>query len=179
MAASIPRMWTTGTVPNRIAALPSGRLGRLGGRLMRVLNGSQQREVLALLGDVRWLAVRGLAREIAGGRVRVDPGDAADTGRPDASLDLVVSVNTVAIWPELDTGVAELRRVLRPGGRRVLAWDGAVAGAAPAGAPAGAARADRHRVARSLRGRCPAPGSSLHRLRGAPVIWPSCSSPAG
>ncbi|MGH8922132.1 MAG: hypothetical protein ACRD0H_27975, partial [Actinomycetes bacterium] len=53
MTDSIPPMWTTGTRPNGFAAVPSGRLGRLGGRLMRLMNGGQQREVLALVGDVR------------------------------------------------------------------------------------------------------------------------------
>src|SRR3954447_26768161 len=41
--------WTTGTTPNRFAGLPTGRLGRFGGRLMRLANRGQQREVLALL----------------------------------------------------------------------------------------------------------------------------------
>src|SRR5687768_1966087 len=47
-ASPVPS-WTTGTTPNRFAALPTGRLGRIGGRLMRLFNRGQQREVLALL----------------------------------------------------------------------------------------------------------------------------------
>jgi SAM-dependent methyltransferase len=30
----------------------------------------------------------------------------------------------VAIWPDLDAGVAELRRVLQPGGGLLLSWHG-------------------------------------------------------
>jgi SAM-dependent methyltransferase len=74
--------------------------------------------------EMRRLAVRALAGEIAAGRVEVRAGDAAATGLPDDSGDLVVSVNSVAIWPDLDAGVTELHRVLRPGGRLVLSWHG-------------------------------------------------------
>jgi SAM-dependent methyltransferase len=156
--------WTTGTTPNRFAALPDGPLGRFGGRLMRRLNAGQQREVLGLLGpvgpsasvdavevgpgpgvllgllaaradvrrvvgvepsrDMRLLAVRGNAAGIDDGRLEVRPGDAAATGLPDGSADLVVSVNTVAIWPDLDAGATGLRTLLRPGGRLLLSWHG-------------------------------------------------------
>ena len=160
-------MWTTGTAPNRLAALPDGRPGLLGGRLMRMMNAAQQREVLALVGDVRGrdvlevgpgpgvllrllagagaahvtgvdpslvmrrLAVRALAGEIAAGRIEIRGGSAADLRLPDAGIDVAVSVNTVAIWPDLDAGLAELRRVLRPDGRLVLAWHGGTAPSRP------------------------------------------------
>jgi SAM-dependent methyltransferase len=159
MAASIPPSWTTGTAPNRFAALPAGRLGTFGGQLMRLVNRAQQHEVARLLEpltgkdvlevghgpgvllalllptarhvtgvdpslEMRRLAIRAHAGAIAAGRLDVRPGDAAATGLPDAAVDLVVGVNNVAIWPDLDAGVAELRRVLRPGGRLVLSWHG-------------------------------------------------------
>jgi ubiquinone/menaquinone biosynthesis C-methylase UbiE len=54
-------------------------------------------------------------------------GTAAATGLPDESVDHVVSVNTVAIWPDLDAGLDELRRVVRPGGSVLLAWHSATA----------------------------------------------------
>lgn len=153
-------MWTTGARPNGFAAMPSGRLGRFGGHLMRLLNGGQQREVLALAGDVRgadvleighgpgyllelllragarhvvgadpstemrYLATRAMARQIAEGRVEIRAGGADATGLPDAAVDVAVSVNNVSIWPDLDAGVAELRRVVRAGGRVLISWHG-------------------------------------------------------
>jgi len=74
--------------------------------------------------EMRRLAIRNRAADIAEGRLEIRPGAAAATGLPDAAVDLVVSVNNVAIWPDLDAGIAELRRVLRPGGRLVIAWHG-------------------------------------------------------
>jgi SAM-dependent methyltransferase len=74
--------------------------------------------------EMRRLAIRNRAADIAEGRLEIRPGDAAATGLPDAAVDLVVSVNNVAIWPNLDAGIAELRRVLRPGGRLVITWHG-------------------------------------------------------
>jgi SAM-dependent methyltransferase len=159
MAASTPPAWTTGTAPNSFAALPAGRLGTLGGRLMRLLNRAQQREIALLLGplagkdvlevghgpgvllgmltrtarhvtgvdpsvEMRALAIRAHSGAIAAGRLDVRAGDAGATGLPGAAVDLVVGVNNVAIWPDLDTGVVELHRVLRPDGRLVLSWHG-------------------------------------------------------
>jgi len=74
--------------------------------------------------EMRALAIRAHSGAIAAGRLDVRAGDAGATGLPDAAVDLVVSVNNVAIWPDLDAGVAELHRVLRPGGRLVLSWHG-------------------------------------------------------
>ena len=63
-------------------------------------------------------------KEIADGRVDVRDGDAASPGLPDESVDLAASVNTVAIWPDLEAGVDGLHRVLRPGGQLLLSWHG-------------------------------------------------------
>ncbi|QBI53714.1 class I SAM-dependent methyltransferase [Streptomonospora litoralis] len=68
------------------------------------------------------MAGRRNAAAVRTGRLRLHRGSAAATGEPDAAFDLVVSVNTVGLWPSLDDGLAELHRVLRPGGRAVLSW---------------------------------------------------------
>jgi ubiquinone/menaquinone biosynthesis C-methylase UbiE len=60
-------------------------------------------------------------------RAELHTGTAAATGLADASVDHVVTVNTVAIWPDLDAGLDELRRVVRPGGSVLLAWHSATA----------------------------------------------------
>ncbi|RNL82107.1 class I SAM-dependent methyltransferase [Halostreptopolyspora alba] len=62
------------------------------------------------------------AEAVRAGRVRLWRASAEATGCDDASMDLVVSVNTVAMWPFLDEGLAEFQRVLRPGGRAVVTW---------------------------------------------------------
>jgi SAM-dependent methyltransferase len=79
------------------------------------------------------------------GRVRLELGTADRTGLPDAGVDRVVSVNNVAIWPDLQAGVRELHRVVRPGGTVVIAWHG---GTSPS------------RIARSLR----LPGDKLRGI---------------
>jgi ubiquinone/menaquinone biosynthesis C-methylase UbiE len=76
---------------------------------------------------------RGAVRQ---GRVELRQGSADRTGLPDQSVDRVVTVNNVALWPDLDAGLDELHRVLRPGGVVVIGWHG---GAAPS------------RIARKLR----------------------------
>lgn len=55
---------------------------------------------------------------------RIAVGTAERTGGTDASFDLVVSVNNVPMWSDLAAGFDELRRVLAPGGRIVVAWHG-------------------------------------------------------
>lgn len=70
------------------------------------------------------LATRHNRARIHSGRVRLGVGTADRTGLRDASVDRVVSVNNVAIWPDLDAGTRELHRVLSPGGTVVIAWHG-------------------------------------------------------
>jgi SAM-dependent methyltransferase len=74
--------------------------------------------------EMRDLARRHNRKTVAAGLVRLDVGAADRTGLPDASVDRVVSVNNVAIWPDLDAAVEELHRVVRPGGTVVIAWHG-------------------------------------------------------
>ena len=74
--------------------------------------------------EMREQASRHNRKAVRTGRVRLDLGSADRTGLPDASVDRVVSVNNVAIWPDLEAAVRELHRVVRPGGTVVIAWHG-------------------------------------------------------
>jgi SAM-dependent methyltransferase len=64
---------------------------------------------------------------VRAGRVDLRLGSAGATGFPDAMFDHVVSVNNVALWPDLDAGICEMHRVTRPGGVLVIAWHGGTA----------------------------------------------------
>jgi ubiquinone/menaquinone biosynthesis C-methylase UbiE len=86
--------------------------------------------------EMRDQARRHNRKAVRTGRIRLDLGTADRTGLPDASVDRVVSVNNVAIWPDLEAAVDELHRVVRPGGTVTIAWHG---GTTPS------------RIARSLR----------------------------
>src|SRR5256885_715708 len=74
--------------------------------------------------DMRALAVRRNRRAAAAGRLDLRVGAAEATGFPDGAFDHVVTVNTVAIWPDLEAGLRELHRVTKPGGDVVIAWNG-------------------------------------------------------
>ncbi|AXE24889.1 SAM-dependent methyltransferase [Streptomyces globosus] len=65
-------------------------------------------------------ARRRCAGALARGRLRLTAGTADRTGLPDGSVDIVMAVNNVQLWPDVPAALAELRRVLRPGGRILL-----------------------------------------------------------
>ena len=65
-------------------------------------------------------AGRRCAKLIEQGRVQLVRGLAEDTGQADVSVDVVLAVNSVQIWPDWQAGFAEVYRVLRPGGRLLL-----------------------------------------------------------
>jgi SAM-dependent methyltransferase len=74
--------------------------------------------------QMRDMAARRHRAGIASGRIDLRLGTAGATGFGDAEFDRVVSVNNVAIWPDLEAGLREARRVTRPGGRVLIAWHG-------------------------------------------------------
>jgi len=87
-------------------------------------------------------------------------GDVACMPFPDASFDLVVSSFSVHHWPDPHAGLAEVMRVLKPGGRAIV-WDIASpmerATAVPGGSPHAA-----H-----------GPATASRPIRGAPSSGPS------
>jgi arsenite methyltransferase len=65
-------------------------------------------------------ASRRCAALIHAGKVELRTGTADATGLPDTSFDAVLAVNNVQLWPDRTRALAELYRVLRPGGRLLL-----------------------------------------------------------
>jgi len=59
------------------------------------------------------------ARAIASGHVDLRAAPASALPFADASFDKVASLNSIAFWDDVECALAELRRVLRPGGRMV------------------------------------------------------------
>jgi len=147
-----PTPWTADKPVRSPFALPRGRAGRLAGRLMLVRSRPQDVAGLLDVPDGAHIlevgygpgALIGLLQQTRAARVcGVDPsplmrdlaqrrnpgadlriGTAGLTGFGDGEFDRVVSVNTVALWPDLRAGLKELNRVTRPGGRVLIAWHG-------------------------------------------------------
>ena len=97
------------------------------GGLIRLL--AERTEAASIRGvdpspEMRDQAARHNRKAVRTGRIRLDLGTADRTGLPDASVDRVVSVNNVVIWPDLEAAVDELHRVVRPGGTVIIAWHG-------------------------------------------------------
>ncbi|KAB8188588.1 methyltransferase domain-containing protein [Nonomuraea phyllanthi] len=174
-------------------ALPRGALGRLAGRLMLWLN--DPGELVTLIGKQGSVlevgcGPGGLLRHIDADRVcGIDPspdmlqlaarhnrgrdidlrlGTAADTGHPDRSFDVVVSVNNVAMWPDLEAGVRELRRVTRPRGRLLIAWHSAT-GSSPIARKNSLAEEKLARIAQAL-----GEPTRRHELRNLTVFERRC-----
>jgi SAM-dependent methyltransferase len=96
------------------------------GGLIRLLQRSAAKRICGVdpSPEMRDLAARPHRAEVEAGRIDLRIGTADRTGFPDAEFDRVVSVNNVAIWPDLEAGLRELHRVARPGGRVLIAWHG-------------------------------------------------------
>ena len=58
---------------------------------------------------------------VASGRLRVAEGDVQALPLDDGSVDRVLTVNTVYFWSDLPAALSEVRRVLAPDGRLVIA----------------------------------------------------------
>ncbi|MDR2515279.1 MAG: class I SAM-dependent methyltransferase [Christensenellaceae bacterium] len=67
--------------------------------------------------DMLAAASRANRGAVESGAMRLEMGSAEALPYPDSFFDLVYTVNTVYFWPDLDLGMAEIARVLKPGGR--------------------------------------------------------------
>ncbi|QPP10279.1 methyltransferase domain-containing protein [Streptomyces bathyalis] len=97
-------------------------------RLLSARTGAAQIRGVDPSPEMRRAASRTNRAAVREGRVVLGLGTAAETGEAGGSADRVVCVNNVALWPDLEAGVREVHRVLRPGGQAVIAWHG---GSAP------------------------------------------------
>ena len=70
---------------------------------------------------VRQAAVRNAAA-IRTGKVVLRHGTVERMPFEDAAFDLALAINSLQVWPDVDGGLREIRRVLRPGGRLALAF---------------------------------------------------------
>jgi len=79
-------------------------------------------EGLEMSSDMIARATRRYAREIEAGRLRLAPGRVEAMPYAARSFDRVVTVNTIYFWADPARALAEIRRILRPDGRLVLAY---------------------------------------------------------
>jgi ubiquinone/menaquinone biosynthesis C-methylase UbiE len=77
--------------------------------------------------EMRDAAARMNRAAVHAGRVDLRVAGADRTGLPGQSIDHVISVNNVTLWPDLRAGLGELHRVVRPGGTVLIAWHGGTA----------------------------------------------------
>jgi ubiquinone/menaquinone biosynthesis C-methylase UbiE len=81
---------------------------------------------------MRSQAARRCADLLINARVTIADGTAESLGLAEASCDTVLAVNSVALWPNPSTALAEIHRVLRPEAQVVLSWHSATARSANA-----------------------------------------------
>lgn len=128
------------TAIERLAAGPGDHVLELGcgsGRLLFQL-AARARRGRAVGIDPSELMVRHARhrnrRWVSAGRAAVEQGSSRDLSRfAEASFDRVLGVHVVCFWGDPASDLAEVRRVLRPGGRVLLGFRPVVAGDSAAG----------------------------------------------
>ena len=126
-ARMLPRMWrsdVSGAVVGMVAPAVGERVVDLGAGMGAATVVAARRGAHVLAVDPtpymrRILGARRLGQR-ARSRITVVDGAAESIPAVDGSIDAVWSVNAMHHWSELDHAVAEIVRVLRPGGRGVL-----------------------------------------------------------
>ncbi len=110
---------------------PGARICEIGygpGQLIRLLTERDRSLRIAGVDPSRVMRDQAIAANrgaVAEGRVDLRLGAAAALPFADASFDIVLAVNNAPIWPDLCAGLREMRRVLRPSGRALIAWHSA------------------------------------------------------
>jgi arsenite methyltransferase len=96
-----------------------------GGDLLRSILAATSGEVFGadLSAAMLARARRRCAREVRRGRLRLYRASAERLPLPDAAVDRAVSVNSLYFWPDPTAAMAELARVVKPGGRLVLCFE--------------------------------------------------------
>jgi ubiquinone/menaquinone biosynthesis C-methylase UbiE len=96
-----------------------------GGDLLQAILLKTSGEVFgADISDAMVARVKGrFRRDIRRGRLRLWKAAAEKLPLPDASVDKAASVNSLYFWPDPTAAIAELARVLRPGGRLVICFE--------------------------------------------------------
>jgi SAM-dependent methyltransferase len=96
-----------------------------GGDLLRSLLLATSREVFAVEISTAMVARARLRfpREVRRGRLRLYVASVQRLPLPDLAVDRAVSVNSLYFWPDPAAAVAELARVVKPGGRLVLCFE--------------------------------------------------------
>lgn len=132
--ALIGRLWVTETAKTNDAALallapspgedvleigfgPGRTLGLLVEQRARVTGVDVSEEMVRLAG-------RRNAELVRAGALTLHRGDGVTLPGEDNSLDVVLSVHNLYFWPDPEATIAEIARVLRPGGRVLLVFRG-------------------------------------------------------
>lgn len=89
------------------------------GRLLSSTNGRVAG--IELSGPMLRRARRRFRRQLEQGRLELREASVSTLPYGDATFDRVVTVNTIYFWPDQEEGLREIARVLRPGGRLVVA----------------------------------------------------------
>ena len=98
-----------------------------GGGLLASILAAKPREAIGVDLSEEMVA-RGRSRfrpEIAAGRARILAGSVESLPMADAAADKACSLNTIYFWKNPAAGMAELARVLRPGGLLILGFEAA------------------------------------------------------
>lgn len=127
----LARLWITETAAvndhafDLLAPVPGQRVLEIGfgpGRaLSRIAAAGAEAVGVEVSDAMLTVATRRNAASIAAGHMQLHHSDGITLPVPDSSVDAVLAVHTVYFWPDPRATLADAQRVLRPGGRIVLA----------------------------------------------------------